>query len=309
MNSKASHSTAGSENWHWLNLVASVSLLITMCGCTEGRLSSRWAMDHQDYARKYGKPYEERGARKLKRMAKQASDARFLEDDTGLTAEVMGAGDPLFMGGALGVNHYFTPAFSGRANIFGALSEPHTEGFLVGLDAGVRLNSPSRFSPFVGVGAMAGYTEREIEISDSLTISTGSSQQKCQETSSMMAIYPEVGATFWLNGHTAIQGYGRYLISTDSHSQDWMCGIGMTFLLSPRVNEIGNQGRSYQALPPAQSPAGNSSSPATEPFFVPADHVETDPTIAPDLPEPVSERPLSGNHTAPQLLPENESSR
>ncbi|MBA4030376.1 MAG: hypothetical protein C0478_05720 [Planctomyces sp.] len=260
--------------WSRLGMVLLAGLALPpITGCAEGRLTSRWAMDHQDYAQKYDRPYEERGARKLGRMAKQASDARFLDDDTGVTVEAMGAGDPLYLGGQVGVNHYFTPMISGRAGLFGAASEEHLEGFLVGLDTSVRLNAPSRFSPFVGVGAMVGTTYEKIEVNESLMVSTGSDRQTRRETSSMAALYPEVGATFWINGHTSIQGFGRYLISTDNHSQTWMCGVGMTFMMSPRVDEIGNAGRSFP--PPGKAETTSEPSPRRAPyeFFIPVDEV------------------------------------
>jgi hypothetical protein len=242
-----------------------VIALLFGSGC---RLSSKWALDDPDYAAKYDRPYEQHGLQKQRRMAKQMVDARFLKDKTGVYLNGAAAHDPTAAGGEIGIVHYGEPWTAARIGLAG-LARESDKGYQAGVDAGLRVQVPSRFSPYVGFGGFAGYHK------DTLTIHlTGhddepgpdpippqptnfAEEQKQSTDGGLAAVYPEIGTTFWFNGHAAFNTFGRYYITTDGRDKDfWMAGVGITFMQQPRTDE-------YDVGPPASvEPA-----PTAEPYF------------------------------------------
>jgi hypothetical protein len=211
----------------WLFLV----LLVTGGGCTS--LKSRYAMSDPVYADKY-----EEGAERgdLLGKAKQALDARHTQ---GLVGPYVGGGAQVrprsghAMGGAaLGVEGYATSWLTGR----GALSAfvGPDDGFL-GVDLGVRLQTPTRLAPFVGLGTFNGVS-RCYELADRDGVDNDddgwideSGEEKKTIDGWLSSLYPEAGAHWWINGDWRVTAYGRYLVTTEGRdNDDWLLGLQIT---------------------------------------------------------------------------------
>ena len=198
--------------------------LASNAGCS---LRSRYALDDPVYASKY-----QEGAEKsdLAGKLKQAIDARHTKELSGLFAsggvQVRPRFGDAFGSIELGREVYIQNYLTNRISASGLAG--NGSGF-VGLDVGTRLQSPTRLAPFVGVGGNAG-----ISIRDFISIATDRSDSEqsfispepSRTVSGFAAVYPEVGAHFWLNGRLRLSGFGRYLVTTEGREfDDWLIGF------------------------------------------------------------------------------------
>ena len=179
-------------------------------------------MDDPDYAAKYDEPY---GDDKIPRMAKQMVDARHVAGKRGEYIGMALQGDPLSIGGQLGMFGYSTPWLSQRIALAG-LAGTGARDMYVGADAGLRAQLPSRLAPFVGVGTFVGYNERKVDASnDWIDNDTDGSVDEFGEKDKvygfMAAAYPELGVHLWLNGHLRLTASGSYYITTDGRDTDF----------------------------------------------------------------------------------------
>ena len=204
-----------------------VLLLTTSSGCS--LLRSRYAMDDSVYAAKYAVGASKRN---LAGKIKQALDARHTEHLDGWLvsggAQVQPRSGETFgsfeVGRELYDSNYFTTrlALSGFAG-GGAGS--------LGLDAGARLQTPTRLAPFVGVGGSAGLllqdavpllVEAAFESDNQIESFT---QSESDSVGGIAAVYPEVGMHFWLDGRIRLTAFGRYLVTSEGREfDDWMVG-------------------------------------------------------------------------------------
>jgi hypothetical protein len=168
--------------------------------------------------------------------AQQALDARHTQ---GLGGLYFGGGAQIrpnsgqAMGGAeLGGESYITSWITARGALSGYLGEDEGYG---GLDLGVRLQTPTRVAPLIGVGTFQGGS-RGVKIAhwDGLDNDNDGRIDEYGEKKStvdgwMSAIYPEVGAHFWVDGNWRLTGYGRYFVSSEGRKQDdWLLGVQLT---------------------------------------------------------------------------------
>ncbi|MFO0923424.1 MAG: hypothetical protein U0905_13150 [Pirellulales bacterium] len=207
----------------WLILAA----LLAPTGCNG--LRSRYAMDDPVYAEKY-----QEGAEKgdVPGKLKQAVDARHVE---GLSGMYLSGGtfyrpesDRTFGGAELGIENYPAPWNSWRMSLGGYTSED--QGY-VGVDGGIRLQTPTRLAPFVGLGTTNGFS-RSVEDGthdgrdnddDQFIDEPGETITGIDRT--FFSIYPEVGAHFWLNGRWRLTTFGRYMMTSFGRDDDdWMIG-------------------------------------------------------------------------------------
>lgn len=101
-----------------------------------------------------------------------------------------------------------------------------------GFDLGVRLQTPTRLAPFVGLGTFHGYSSSSEPAANDWRDNDGDGfvdelgeREKSLE-GWLSSIYPEVGAHVWINGTMRVTGYGRYLITTEGRSHDdWLVGL------------------------------------------------------------------------------------
>ena len=207
--------------------------LIIVAGNGCSLLKSRYAMDDPVYAEKYADGAEKSD---VVGKAKQALDARHTEGLGGLYlsggAQYQADADEPFVGAELGTEAYATSWLTARAAL--ATSIGDNEGYL-GLDAGLRLQTPTRVAPFVGIGMFHG-ASRGVELADwdGLDNDDDGLLDERGETKSgvddwLSAVYPEVGTHVWLNGSWRITAYGRYFVTSEGRAHDdWLVGGQLT---------------------------------------------------------------------------------
>ena len=209
-----------------------VLLLIAPC-CACSPLKSRYAMDDPVYAEKY-----EAGAERgdLVGKAKQALDARHTEGMGGLYlsggAQVRPDVDRAMAGAEVGIERYMTSYATARGALSAYLGVD--EGF-AGLDLGMRLQTPTRIAPFVGVGTFQGGS-RGVELAhwdgvdndgDGFIDEFG--EEKSTVDNWLSVVYPELGAHLWIDGNWRLTTYGRYLVTSEGRKHDdWLMGLQLT---------------------------------------------------------------------------------
>ncbi|TWT93919.1 hypothetical protein [Stieleria varia] len=221
-------------------VLLSVVLLCLSTGCAlpTGILRSRWAMDDPEYAEKYAK-----GAKKSDVLGKlkQAADARFMADASGMF--VSGGvtqrtnNDEGMLALDIGGEHYLSSYLTGRASLMGMAN---SDDWFTGVDTGLRLQTPTRLAPFVGLGAYAGFASEEVLADDDGKDNDDDGrideyrEQDEVFSGAFAALYPEVGTHFWWTPGVRLTGFGRYMVSTEGRdSDDWMIGIGVAFFNNP----------------------------------------------------------------------------
>jgi hypothetical protein len=201
----------------FLLLLASLS-----CGCNYD-FPSRWAMDHQEYARRYNKPYPGNELKKLGRKLKQTADARHL---SGSTAAYFGVGssDPLFTVGAdIGMLRYSSDSIEHRIGLR-SLAGTGDADLMAGIDTGVRFHLPVRFTPFVGAGVYGatGVFGKPAE-DDNVDNDDDDSVDEDGETSRSLyaAVYPEIGVSWWLTSRSRVTLSAQHHFSTAGRDYDY----------------------------------------------------------------------------------------
>lgn len=217
------------------NFVAFTALLLIVAGGSSGcSTHSRWAMSDEEYAAKYDKPYEPGEIKQMARKVKQASDARFVSGRSGFFVTGAGSGSPTAAAAEIGGEKYLTSYVSAKASLQGLLAEG-AEVVTAGVNLGVRLQSPTRFAPFVGVGTYIGGGEREecgcfnnIDDDDDGFIDEPGEIRTVG--SAAFAIYPEIGAHYWLTPDIRLTGSGSYYITNEGRDFDfWLAGFTIAF--------------------------------------------------------------------------------
>lgn len=187
-------------------------------------------MDDADYAEKYDKPYPSNDGKKVARMMKQASDARFVGDRGGWYLGAAGADDPLGAGAEVGVFSYIGHSAEGRIGLKTILGTG-AEDWFGGVDLGIRTQVPSRFAPFVGAGTFIGVSEHAVAANNDGDIFVDEAGETEDEHSFISSFYPEVGAHFWLNSKTRLTANAQYHITTEGRDSDfWFVGCSIAFL-------------------------------------------------------------------------------
>lgn len=214
----------------WL-MAGSAWLMSSGCRLPTGLTHSRWAMEHPEYAKKYAE-----GVPKSDPIGKvkQASDARFLNGASG-TYVSAGAAYRSNSGGGfvadVGSENYLTSYLTQRLSLSGAAGWDQAS---IGLDTGLRLQTPTRLAPFVGVGGYLGMNWETVDADDDGVDNDedGATDELGEEDTeydlTMASIYPEVGAHFWWTPHARLTGFGRYWVTTDGRESDaWIVGGGL----------------------------------------------------------------------------------
>ena len=199
--------------------IASLAILLASTGC---HLSSKWAMDHPEYAAKYDKPYADGKPDKWARMLKQSGDARFVDEESG--GYLAGGGGVSPSGDGAGFAEfgllYFPSSWSeARVGLAGAGSTAASNLF-GGLNAGLRVQSPTRLSPFAGLGMYGGVSYDDCP---------DDSPCHHDHAHGFAAVYPELGVHYWVNGTTRISGNAAYWFNTEGRDSDlWMFGLAVS---------------------------------------------------------------------------------
>ncbi len=210
-------------------LVAGGAVLLGGCGLPTGLTRSRWAMQDDVYAAKY-----RQGASKTDPVGKikQASDARFLSGvDGGFVSAGLSNHPDSRAGGFLDVGRewYHASYLTQRVSMMGVATPDEVT---VGADTGVRLQTPTRLAPFVGVGGYAGIDWETVDASDDGADNDddGSIDEPGEEdvdfTALFATVYPEIGWHFWWTPRVRLTGSGRYWITTDGRDSDGWVYVG-----------------------------------------------------------------------------------
>jgi hypothetical protein len=203
------------------------AILLIVSGCQP--FKSRYAMDDREYAAKYAEGAE---SGDLLGKAKQAIDARHVAGLSGWYAsgagQYTGNADRPVVGAEVGYEHYQTSYFSQR---MGGMLLFDGELPYAGIDIGARLQTPTRFAPFLGAGIFNGiipsYENAENDNADNnkngFIDEAGESDWTIKRYT--VAIYPELGAHFWINGSGRATLYSRYFVTSAGRDQDqWIIG-------------------------------------------------------------------------------------
>lgn len=190
-------------------------------------------MDDYDYHAKYSRPYEE--GEKIPRMAKQMIDARHVAGKSGVSLNVAASDRPAAVGADIGGFHYPVAWFEERASLAGLLTTGPGDGF-VGATGGFRVQSPTRLAPFVGIGGFAGSDSYEVDaesdfIDNDNDLFVDEPGEVRDESRLLAAVYPEVGAHFWLTSQLRLTGSASYYMTTRGRDEDfWFIGVGLGWM-------------------------------------------------------------------------------
>ena len=204
-----------------LLILACVTTALT--GCT----GSRWARSDADYARKYSKHSDD-----VLQMAKQSLDARFVGGRNGFYTSVASGTEPATASAELGMLVMPWSWLETRVGATGIVGSPG-ESIYGGGTLGVRLQSPSRFSPFIGVGGYVGEEPWEI-LEDVLNENDDWSTETSDNDSGdsiVFAGYPELGAHFWLTPRWRLTTSMSYYVGWSE--EPWFFSIGVAKIPGP----------------------------------------------------------------------------
>ena len=210
------------------SVVVIAAFALTLCGCPW----SRWALKDPEYAAKYDEPPE---TLDVAEQAKQAIDARFVEGKAGWYIAGAGHADPDAAGGEIGIFAYPQSwlAFNTGLAVLGGTG---ANDIFLGSNTALRVQSPSRLAPFVGVGMFHGYSENETPArGDWLDNDADGSIDEVGETETeygwLSAVYPELGVHYWLNSSVRATASGAYYVTTEGRASDfWFYGASLSFV-------------------------------------------------------------------------------
>lgn len=217
-------------------LLAALPLLSVATGCN----GSRWARSDPKYARKYDHHTDD-----AVRTVKEAIDARHLEGRGGFYGDVAVQNSPAAVGASGGYFQYL-PRTKGMVSAHGGLSLLAGEnnlGLTGGVDAGMRIQLPTRLAPFIGAGIYAGMLP-DLFQSDEDDIFRDPADQE-DESEFAAAAYPELGIHFWATPQwrlTTSLGYYVPFSSIGEAEEFAMLRVGLA-----RMNIPGWMGRGHYA--------------------------------------------------------------
>ena len=193
-------------------------------------------MEDERYADQYGAPYSDRKVKKWSRMGQQMVDARFLKETSGFYASAGAAArHRVAAGGEIGLFHMPSSWSTVRLGAVGLVAEG-LPNYLTGAVVGGRIHAPMRFSPYVGLSGMVGYSETTTRAQNNYFDGDGKAVFAGDEipgpSAAMAAIIPEVGVSWWLTSRTRCNLNSSYYFTTDGRSQDFLL-LGLSFDWAP----------------------------------------------------------------------------
>jgi len=229
-----------------------VATLLVTQGCVmAGRKisSAKWAIDDQQYAQEHSEPYSTDRRTRAAQQTWDASDASFQEGRSGV-----------YIGGGSTAQHW--PAATGSLGIFklptswstvrGGVFGMDNDGIgLGGVQAGVRVHAPTRFTPYLGIegdlgmsGLKTGYARHQTN--------SGQPRKTITSVSGLAAVVPEAGVSYWLNSSTRVNAGASYYI-TSLHQPDFLLfGVSVEFLSGDDFH-MKRTGANLEEAPPRRS--------------------------------------------------------
>ncbi len=277
--------------------------LIPGCASSGPFFSSKWAMDDARYADRFSGPYSKRPLNKLLRQGEEIIDARFQEGRSGLyTGAGIATRQLAAAVGEVGMTWLPTSWSTMRVGVEGMLAEG-LPTYLTGGIVGVRLHSPTRFSPYVGVAGMAGVSDTSTTAQSTYIDKQGNLVQEGDRvpgvTKGLAAIIPEVGMSYWFTSRVRLNVGASYYMTTDagsgSSNKDFVLTTMSLDWLFSRESEIQN----WRDPAPTSQPTDATEGVESKPYFVTEDQREApvndihdaDADVEPSaiLPNPIDE--------------------
>lgn len=203
------------------------ALLLLLAILANGCHGSRWAKRDADYRHKYSKH-----TNNVAKTIKQAVDARHVRGKQGFYIAGAGRDDPVAAGAEAGIFGYAEPWCEYRAGLSGLLHETGDHPLSGGMIGSARLQVPSRLAPFVGLGVYGGWAGLESAEDDGIDNDDDSFVDEPGENDSAfaLAVFPEVGAHFWLNHRTRITTSVTYYVTNQGRDDDFLFySVGLSF--------------------------------------------------------------------------------
>lgn len=153
----------------------------------------------------------------------------------GMYADLGGRSEPNAVGGEFGYATYVTENLSYRGGL-SFLTTEETQKFFGGVNLGMRFNLNFPLSPFVGVGAFAGTSKREVSAEsdekdnddDGLIDERGEIDEEIDGI--MASVYPEVGVHIWTTKNSRLTISGKYHVTSEGREHDfWLYSAGISF--------------------------------------------------------------------------------
>ncbi len=203
------------------------AFLLLLALLANGCHGSRWAKRDADYRHKYSKH-----TNNVAKTIKQAVDARHVRGKTGLYIAGAGRDDPVAAGAEAGVFGYAEPWCEYRAGFSGLVHETGDHPLSGGMIGSARLQVPSRFAPFVGLGVYGGWAGLESAEDDGIDNDDDTFVDEPGENDSAfaLAVFPEIGTHFWLSHRTRITTSVTYYVTNQGRDDDFLFySVGLSF--------------------------------------------------------------------------------
>ena len=278
-------------------------------------------MDDARYADRFSGPYSKRPLNKLLRQGEEIIDARFQEGRSGLyTGAGIATRQRAAAVGEVGVSWLPTSWSTVRVGAEGMLAEG-LPTYLTGGIIGVRLHSPTRFSPYVGVAGMAGVADTSTTAQSTYIDKQGNLVQEGDRvpgvTKGLAAIIPEVGMSYWFTSRVRLNVGASYYMTTDAGSSSANKDFMLTTLSLDWLFSRGSEIQNWRDPPtsPQQTDATGGDEP--KPYFVTEDQrdapvndvhdADTDIEPPTNLPNPIEELSESETQAPTESVPWDES--
>jgi hypothetical protein len=152
----------------------------------------------------------------------------------GMFIDLGGRTDPLAIGGGIGLFGEIYDRLTLRTGLsFLGLENDY---LYYGSNIGLRYRFGHRLSPFIGFGAFAGYSEKEVSAEDDnidndkdgFVDETG--ERKETIVGVIASSFPELGIHYWVTDKTRLTLSGQYHITTKGREYDfWLFSLGVSF--------------------------------------------------------------------------------
>lgn len=137
----------------------------------------------------------------------------------------------------IGSETYVTSYMTGRVSLMGLVN---SDDWFTGADTGVRLQTPTRLAPFVGIGANTGFASETVVADDDWENNDDDGfideygEEDWRISGAYISVYPEVGTHFWWTPDLRLSTYGRYMVSSEGRrADDWLIGASVAIFTNP----------------------------------------------------------------------------
>lgn len=159
--------------------------------------------------------------------------------------------------GSTGVIALPTPWTTLRCGVIGADNGGIGVG---GIEGGVRLHAPTRFTPYVGLSSDLGFSGFHTGINHFAEVN-GTGPHTFSKLAGLAAIVPEAGVSYWLNSSTRLNAGISYFVA-GGQPDFLLYGLSMEFLVPDWQSYVYSSSRDPRRVPPETSDDDSS-----EPYF------------------------------------------